>query len=111
MDKDINKYGVQVKKGQILKALPDENQRYYTQAGQLPAFLDKTFPDVEKLSWKNKEEAQKHKKCIEDNDAEAYFVVSGHAGMIRKGYTDPYYKDYGTGNIWVVFGSCYKEGK
>jgi RHS repeat-associated protein len=111
-DKDVNKNGVQVVKGQLLKAHPDENQRYFIRASQVPVFFDKSFPNVEKLTWKNQEEAQKHKNCIEKNDAEAYFFAKGsinHAGMIKKGYKDPYYQNYTTGQIWVITGSCYKE--
>ena len=35
-------------------------------------------------------------------DDEAFFADNGHAGMIKKGYVDPYFPQKAKGRIWRI---------
>lgn len=70
----------------------------------IPALLDECLKDdlKEKKTWKNLEDAEKQRNCIEAAGQEAYFAAQGHVGMIKKGYKDPYYPYSTRGTIWIL---------
>lgn len=90
-------------KGTKLKA-ENNGERYVISAHAIGALLDEclTDPTVKKLSWKSEEEANRLRACIEKEDGEAFFAANGHAGMIKKGYTDINFPYKSTGRIWRI---------
>ena len=95
--------GDTILKGTKLKA-ENNGERYVISAHAIGALLDEclTDPTVKKLSWKSEEEANRLRACIEKEDGEAFFAANGHAGMIKKGYTDINFPYKSTGRIWRI---------
>ena len=101
--KDVEYDGKQFKKGDVIKA-ETPKKRYVISAALIPALLDECLKDdlKEKKTWKNLEDAEKQRNCIEAAGQEAYFAAQGHVGMIKKGYKDPYYPYSMRGTIWIL---------
>jgi RHS repeat-associated protein len=95
--------GVVIPKGKKLKA-ESNGKRYVISAHAIGSLLDEclTDPTVKKLKWRSEEEAKKLRACIEKEDGEAFFAANGHAGMIKKGYTDSNFPYKPTGRIWRI---------
>ncbi len=95
--------GVVIPKGTKLKA-ESNGKRYVISAHAIGSLLDEclTDPTVKKLKWRSEEEAKKLRACIEKEDGEAFFAANGHAGMIKKGYTDTNFPYKPTGRIWRI---------
>ena len=95
--------GVVIPKGTKLKA-ESNGERYVISAHAIGSLLDEclTDPTITKLKWRSEEEANKFRACIENEDGEAFFATNGHAGMIKKGYTDNDFPYRSTGRIWRI---------
>ena len=90
--------GQPIKPGTLLKG---DGKYYIISASKMMAFLGKTFGPPT-YTWKTVEKAREYRKCIENRNQTAFFADSGHAGMIRKGYQDPYFPQESSGKIWVI---------
>ena len=85
---------------ELLKA-EDPGKRYVISAHAIPALLDECLgTKVSKMRWRSKDEALKLAECIRKEGGEAFFADNKHAGMIKRGYVDPYFPQEDSGSIW-----------
>jgi RHS repeat-associated protein len=89
-----------IKKGDTVKATPP-NTRYVVRANNMPDVLSK-IDKLKKVPWSTKKDAKGLRKCLENQDKEAFFTGMGHVGMIKKGYEDPYFPFDEKGTIWII---------
>lgn len=102
-DRTVQRAGKSADKGTMLKA-ESPNARYVIAARNIGDLLDEVLTDstIRKDSWNSVEEALRKAECIRQEDGEAFFADNGHAGMIKKGYVDPYFPQKSKGRIWRI---------
>ena len=99
---DVTYIGRTIRKGDLLNA-EKPGARYVLAAASVSKMLSETLKGKSKMiKWKTRDDANGLKKAIEKCDKEAFFVANGHVGMIKAGYSDPYFPHSDQGEIWII---------